>query len=239
MKTVHEVSALTGLSARTLHYYDSIGLLRPTAVTEAGYRLYGDNALGRLRDILFFRELGFPLKEIGQILDSPDYDPADALEKQIRLLELERERIERMLALARKTLQSGGNTMDFSAFDRTELDACAAEAKERWGNTEAYRASVEKAKTVDPKAAGEELMAFFGEMGKLKNLPPESEEAQNAVKALRQFITEHFYPCTTEILAGLGLMYVSDERFRETIDSRGGDGTAEWISRAIASCCKS
>lgn len=238
MKTITEVSRLTGLSVRTLHYYDSIGLLSPTAVTDAGYRLYGDEALGRLRDILFFRELGFPLKEIGRILDSPDYDPADALEKQIHLLELQRERIDRMLALARQTLRSGGNTMDFSAFDKTELDACAAEAKERWGNTEAYRESAEKAKKTDPKAAGEQLMALFGDMGKLKDLPPDGEEAQEAVKELQQFITDSFYNCTKEILAGLGQMYTGDERFRKNIDSRGGEGTAAFVSRAIAVYCK-
>ena len=86
MKTVTEVSKITGVSVRTLHHYDAIGLLRPTAVTEAGYRLYDDEALGRLQTILLFRQLQFPLKEIKKILDSPNFDPQEALAQQIELL---------------------------------------------------------------------------------------------------------------------------------------------------------
>ena len=127
--------------------------------------------------------------------------------------------------------------MDFSAFDKTELDAFAAEAKERWGNTEAYRASQEKAKTVDPKAAGEGLMKLFGEMGALRSLDPAGPDAQKAVGNLKAYITEHFYPCTDEILAGLGQMYAADERFRQNIERRGGEGTAAFVSRAIEAYC--
>ena len=100
MMTVHEVSELTGVSVRALHHYDQIGLLRPTRVSEAGYRLYGGEALERLQVILLFRELEFPLKEIKRILDSPDFERGRALEQQIALLEMKKEHLENLIDLA-------------------------------------------------------------------------------------------------------------------------------------------
>ena len=100
MKTVKEVSELTGVSIRTLHHYDAIGLLKPTEVTEAGYRLYDDAALEKLHTILLFRELEFPLREIKQIMESPNFDPTEALEQQIGLLQRQYKHIGRLIALA-------------------------------------------------------------------------------------------------------------------------------------------
>ena len=102
MRTVREVSRLSGVSVRTLHHYDAIGLLKPTKVTEAGYRLYDDTALWRLQTILLFRELEFPLREIRDILDDPDFDRALALEQQIRMLELRRDHLGDLIAFARR-----------------------------------------------------------------------------------------------------------------------------------------
>jgi DNA-binding transcriptional MerR regulator len=102
MRIVNEVVRLIGLSVRTLHYYNEIGLLKPSAVTDAGYRLYDDNALARLQTILLFRELCFPLKEIGAMLNSPGFDQAKALEQQIHLLELQKRRIQELICLARE-----------------------------------------------------------------------------------------------------------------------------------------
>ena len=113
MKTVKEVSLLTGVSVRTLHHYDAIGLLKPTRVTEAGYRLYDDTALGRLQTILLFRQLQFPLKEIRDILDSPDFDPMEALTQQIHLLELQRQHLDNLISHARKIQTTGVTLMDF------------------------------------------------------------------------------------------------------------------------------
>ena len=138
MKTVAEVSKLTGVSVRTLHHYDAIGLLKPTAVTEAGYRLYDTAALQRLQSILLFRELQFPLKEIGVILDNPDFDPAEALRQQIHLLELQKNRLETLIQFAREIEQKGYNYMNFQAFDKTEQNQYTEEVKARWGKTEAY-----------------------------------------------------------------------------------------------------
>lgn len=102
MKTVKEISKLTGISVRTLHYYDEINLLKPTQTTDAGYRLYDDTALQRLHSILLFRELQFPLKEIKTILDSPDFDTRSALKEQIKLLELQRNRLDEIISSANK-----------------------------------------------------------------------------------------------------------------------------------------
>lgn len=236
MRTIHEVSALAGVSVRTLHHYDAIGLLPPTALTPAGYRLYDDTALARLQTILLFRELEFPLRDIKRILDDPGFDPSAALKDQIRLLELRRKQLERLIALARETLETGVTPMKFDAFDKSELTQYAAEVKEKWGGTAAYHEyeTREKAGTTGDPA---ELMERFAALGKVKHLSPAAPEAQAAIRDLQQFITDHFYTCTPEILAGLGEMYVADERFRKSIDEAGGEGTAAFVAKAIAICC--
>ena len=139
MKTVKEVSAFTGVSVRTLHHYDAIGLLKPSRVTEAGYRLYDDAALQRLQSILLFRTLRFSLKEIGQILDSPHFNPQEALEQQLTMLELQRQQLDETIAHVRKMKETGVITMNFDAFNTDKLDRYAEEAKAKWGKTEAYK----------------------------------------------------------------------------------------------------
>ena len=236
MKTVHEVSELTGVSVRALHHYDAVGLLKPTAVTEAGYRLYDDAAIARLQSILLFRELEFPLKSIKAILDSPEFDARAAMLEQIKLLELRREQIDRLILLARETIETGEINMDFSAFDKSEFERYAAEAKQKWGGTAQY-AEYDKKPQGEKLAAADALMAKFAEIGALRALSPDSAEAQSAVRELQSFITEHFYTCTDEVLAGFGLMYTADERFKSNIDSAGGSGTAEFIGKAIEIYC--
>ncbi len=234
MMTVHEVSALTGVSIRALHHYDAIGLLKPTAVTEAGYRLYDKSALERLQEIMLLRELEFPLREIARILDSPGFDRKAALFDQLELLRLRRERLSRLIELTENTIK-GGYDMDFSAFDDREERKYAAEAKRRWGDTAAWREYESKRPGA---AAAEGLMELFARFGKLKALPPEDEKAQAATEELRSFISANYYNCTPEILRGLGQMYVSDPRFKENIDGAGGEGTAECVSKAIEYYCK-
>ena len=237
MRTVHEMSELTGVSVRTLHHYDAIGLLKPTKVTEAGYRLYDDAAVSRLQTILLFRELQFPLKEIKNILAQPDFDAQRALDDQIALLTLQKERLERLIDLARE--RKKGVNMDFSAFDRSKLDAYAAEAKEKWGDTAAYRELEKKGKSAaENNAAGEALMRIVADIGADRRLLPDAPTVQEKVKALQEHITKNFYPCSEEILASLGRMYIGDERFRANIDAFGGEGTAEFAARAIETYCK-
>ena len=240
MRTVKEVSKITGISVRTLHHYDAIGLLKPTKVTEAGYRMYDDTALGRLQSILLFRELQFPLKQIRAILDSPDFDPAEAIARQIGLLELQRRRIGELIAFAREIQSKGVTTMNFDVFDRKEMEKYKEEATAKWGNTKAYREFQHKEAAREESSSGriaEELMAMFSELGGLKQLPPDADEVQKKISALQEFITENYYECTDEILRGLGQMYAEDERFRKNIDRAGGEGTAAFANRAIAVYC--
>lgn len=232
MKTVNEVSRLTGISVRALHHYDAIGLLPPTRVTEAGYRLYDDEALRRLQAILLFRELQFPLKEIKAILASPSFDPTDALDAQIRLLEMQRDRLNGIISLARKIRKEGVVTIDFHAFDKTEIDQYAAEAKTRWGDTPAY-AEFAARPAKNTQQAAEQLMNILAGIGAMKQQSPDSPAVQQQIAALQQHISASFYTCTHEILSGLGEMYVADDRFRQNIDKAGGEGTAAFVRDAI------
>ena len=241
MKTVKEVSSITGVSVRTLHHYDAIGLLKPTRVTEAGYRLYDDTALQRLQAILLFRELQFPLKEIREILDSPGFDQKEALQQQIHLLELQRQHLDTLISHARKIQMTGVTIMDFTPFDRSELDEYAAQAKARWGKTDAYKEFEQKTAGQTPaqmQSAGDALMGIFAQFGAIRHTSPASAEAQALVAKLQGFITEHYYTCTKSILLGLGQMYIAGDSMTENIDRAGGEGTAEFAHQAIDIYCK-
>lgn len=240
MRTVNEVSRLTGVSVRTLHHYDAIGLLKPTRLTDAGYRLYDDMALSRLQNILMFRELQFPLKEIKEILDSPVFDPAEALTQQIRLLELQKKHIEELISFAREIQEKGVNKMDFHAFCNTEAEQYAAEIKEKWGNTIAYQEyEQKKAQKTDCELSeiSKQLMSVFSEIGALRQTSPAERAVQEQIAALQKLITDNYYNCTKDILKGLGQMYVSDERMKHNIDQAGGEGTAEFVKQAILVYC--
>ena len=240
MRTVNEVSKLSGVSIRTLHYYDTIGLLHPTEVTEAGYRLYDDAALERLQQILLFRELEFPLKEIKEILDAPNFERNKALEQQIKLLTLKKEHLENLITFARGIKLMGVKNMDFSAFDTKKIDEYCKQAKEQWGKTEAYKEFEEKSKnrTADASnAIAVGMMELFAEFGEMKDQKPEDEAVQEQVKKLQAYITEHYYKCTPEILGSLGHMYAAGGDFTENIDKMGGVGTAEFTARAIEIYC--
>lgn len=236
MKTVNEISKLTGVSVRTLHYYDAIGLLHPTETTGAGYRLYDDTALCRLQNILMFRELQFPLKEIKKILDSPVFDPKEALSQQIHLLELQKKHIEELIAFAREIKEKGVRTMNFEAFSKSEMEQYAKEVTEKWGATKAYEEYQEKTKQKSGEEfeeAPKKLMGIFAEIGKMKDLSPADAAVQEKIGTLQAFITDNYYRCTPEILKGLGEMYVEDERFRRNIDKAGGEGTAAFVRQAL------
>ena len=228
--TVHEVSRLTGVSIRTLQYYDSIGLLHPAQHTEAGYRLYDDAALETLQQILLFRELEFPLKEIRQ-----------ALEQQIELLQLRKEHLENLIDLACGIRLTGGkSTMNFSAFDTKKIDEYAAQARSAWGSTPEYREFEEKSKDRSKEqiaALNEQMMQIFAEFGAIKGEDPSSERAQQLVKALKDFITAHFYTCSNQVLSGLGQMYAGGGEMTANIDRYGGAGTAAFANAAIQAFC--
>ena len=239
MKTVKEVSRLTGVSVRTLHHYDAIGLLKPAKVTEAGYRLYDEQTLGKLQTILLFRELEFPLKEIKEMLTAEHFDPMAALADQIRLLELRREKLDRLIDHARHIQNTGVMNMDFKAYDSKKLDAYAQEAKKRWGHTDAWRESQARGKNADQELSDADgLMDIFRRLGQFREGSPAAPEAQALIGELQRYISGHYYNCTNQILFGLGQMYAAGDEMNENIDRAGGAGTGDFARRAIEIYCK-
>ena len=238
LMNIGEVSALTHVSIRTLRHYDKIGLLRPTQITEAGYRQYDNAALQRLHTILLFRELEFSLTGIQRIIDAPDFDPIDALDRQITLLTMRREHIDNLILLARGLKAKGLKHMDFSAFDTRKIDDYAAQAKAAWGKIDAWKEYESRGKSAeDDKQSGEKLMALFTEFGKRRDIDPACDEAQAMVKQLQNFITANFYTCTVPVLRGLADMYDGGGDFTRNIDQAGGEGTAAFVAAAIRIYC--
>ena len=241
MMIVNEVSRLTGVSIRTLQYYDKIGLLPPADYTEVGYRLYDDETLQKLQIILLFRELEFPLKDIRRIIESPVFDREKALEQQIHILELKKEHIENLIDLARGVKKSGVKDMtDFTAFDTAKIDDYIAKAREYWGDTAAFKEFEEKnADRTSEENAGinTELMKIFAQFGGMKDLDPASPKVQKQVKKLQDYITDKFYKCTNTILSSLGHAYSAEGEMNRNIDKAGGKGTGEFVDKAIQIYC--
>ena len=241
MMTVKEVSDLTGVSIRTLHYYDQLGLLPAAGHTDSGYRLYDDAALERLQQILLFRELEFPLKDIQRILTNSAFDRRKALAQQIELLTLKKQHLESLISLAQKTLTTGGTYMDFTAFDTQKIQEYTRQAKQQWGATSAYKEFEQKtAHQTAQEAAdmGSRLIEILAVFGGMQHKSPAAPAVQTQVKALQAFITEHYYTCTKEIFAQLGQMYGAGGAFTENINAAGGPGTAEFAAKAIEVYCQ-
>lgn len=240
MMTVNEVSKLTGVSVRTLQYYDNIGLLTASKHTESGYRLYDESALERLQQILLYRELEFPLKDIQAILSSPDFEKSRALEQQIELLEMKQAHIQNLIIFARGLKLVGGKYMDFSAFDTKKMDAYTRQAKASWGATDAYKEFEQKngnRSLNEIKSLGNQLMVIVGEFGTLQTRNVSDPAVVAQVQKLQSFITEHYYTCTDPILANLGEMYGAGGDFTTNINAVGGEGAAEYACEAIRAYC--
>ena len=238
MMTVAQMSKRTGVSVRTLHHYDQIGLLKPTDVTDAGYRLYDDTALDKLYMILVYRELGLSLHEIGSILDAPDYDRNWVLEHQIKLMQERVEKLQNRISFARGMLTLGVKYMDFEDFDPKKIDEYSQQAKVLYGKTDAYKEFQQKQKgrsKEQEKDLGAQVMGLFEKLGKMRPCPPDSEEAQNWAKELQAFFTEHFYTCTPQILGSLAESYAGGGSMTENIDKVGGEGTGAFAKQVIDS----
>ena len=231
--SIGQAARMLDVSVRTLRHYDEIGLVKPAEVGENGYRYYDREAMALLQQVLFYRELGLPLKEIGPLLQAPETERRRALESHRHLLELKKQQLEGLLQLVDDTL--GGNHMTKPKITQAEIDAVkeqyAAEAKERWGHTDAWKQSQGKT----PNAA--KMDEIFQGFAALLGTDPADGAVQAQVKTWQQFITDNLYPCTDEILAGLGQMYVCDERFTANLDKY-GEGTAKLMSDAIKIYCK-
>lgn len=245
MYTIGELSRISRLSVRALRYYDQIGLLSPVRTTDAGYRLYDDNALQRLHTIMLFRELEFPLTDIRRILDTPGFDPLEALETQITLLTMKRDHIDNLILLARGLKMKGMNNMhvteaSFDAFDHHKIDDYVTHAKAAWNQTDAYKEYERKHadRTADDEQKIEQGMVdMMAYCGQYRHLDPVSDTAQALVQQLRDYITEHFYNCTPLILRYLADMYDGGGDFTRNIDQTGGEGTAAFLGQAIRHYC--
>ena len=234
---IKEFAQQIGVSVRTLHYYDEIGLLKPSEVdAQNGYRFYDERSLERMQEILFYRELDFSLKTIAQILLSPDYDKQQALTWQRKLLFAKKERLERLID-ALDSLEKGEGFMKPNNEYEDLKNKYAEEVRQRWGSTDAYKESQQR--NTDFSQAASLLDAVFEEFAELdrSGISPDDEAAKVQVEKLQRCITDNFYTCTNEILAGLGQMYVADVRFKNYIDKH-GEGTAEFVSQCIKSYCK-
>lgn len=244
---VHEVAELTGITARTLHYYDEIGLLKPSIITEAKYRQYTADDLSRLQEILFFREVGFSLKEIKELLNSPNYNRLEALERHLVILEAQKERIDSIIELVKKEI-CGTKEISFSEFSSEKITELQEQFREevlrRWGNTEAFK---EFESVFSPKAKKnqkEQMEAFysmaqmiFEKLAMYENASASCQEVQSIVHEWQQYISEHFYDCNKQILSYLSVLYVTDERFTGFINRFGHGNLAAFFSKAIEIYC--
>lgn len=233
---VKEVSQLTGVSVRTLHHYDDIGLLTPDCTTEAGYRLYSDDNLATLQQILFFRELGFSLKKIKELLTSPAFSRQEAFEMQRKMLHEKRKQLDSMIKTIEKTIQHGKgelvmtNEEKFKGFDFSK-NPYEQEAKARWGD-KAVDASKKKVAQFGPEIQ-EEMNRIYFNLAELRNTSPSSDEAQEAIGDWFNMLNTNFGTYSLEAFKGLGEMYVADERFTKNIDQF-GDGLAVFMRDAMA-----
>ena len=236
MKTVKEVSKLTGVSVRALHHYDAIDLLKPTEVTGAGYRLYDDAALEKLYMILVFRELGLSLKEIADILHAPDYDRNRCLEKQIKLMQERVGKLQDRIALAKGMLTVGVKYMSFEGFDPKKMDEYSTQAKALYGKTDAYKEFEQKSRnrtSQQEKDLGTQVMDFFARLGKMRPCEPDCDAAQAWAKELQDFFNANYYNCTTQILSCLAESYAGGGSMTENIDKVGGAGTGAFAKEVI------
>lgn len=236
---VKEVADIAGISVRTLHHYDEIGLLPPEETTESGYRLYSINNLATLQQILFFKELGFPLKKIKEIMDSPTFDRMEALEVQRNMLAEKRRRVDDMIDLIDKTIEDtkGGSNMSnkekFSGFDFSH-NPYEQEARERWGDRAVDESNERLGEMTDDKqkALGEKFDAIYKKLATLREQSPASVEAQAAIEEWYVYLNK-IGNYSLDAFKGLGQMYIDDERFTENIDKY-GEGLALFMCDAMA-----
>ena len=240
---VGEVAALAGVTVRTLHHYDRIGLLSPSERTAAGYRRYAPSDLDRLHRVLVYRALGFSLEEVATLLDDPDADPAAHLRRQHRLLRERLEHTQTMVAALEKEMEAQQMGISLTPEERFELfgDGFSAEyqaeAEERWGDTAAWAQSQRRTPAhtkedwVRIRNEGEDVERRFA-AALASGVPAGSAEAMDIAEEHRQQISRNFYDCPPAMHAGLGRMYVEDERFAANYE-RTATGLAQYVSTAV------
>jgi MerR family transcriptional regulator, thiopeptide resistance regulator len=241
--SIGQVAALAGVTVRTLHHYDDVGLLTPTGRTPAGYRLYDDADLGRLRDVLSYRELGFSLEQVRSILDDPRADPASHLRNQYRLVRERIARLEQVLGHLEKLMEVQHMGINLTPEEQLEVfgenwpgDEYAAEAEQRWGDTDAWRQSQQRTSAMskdDWLAVKAETEALEAELAAAMTdgVAPTDQRAMDLAERHRLAI-ERFYDVSYEMHRGLAEMYVADPRFTRHFDDR-APGLAQWLRDAI------
>ncbi|RZE11061.1 MerR family transcriptional regulator [Streptomyces albidoflavus] len=241
--TVGQVAAVAGVTVRTLHHYDAIGLLSPSGRSAAGHRRYGDGDLDRLQRILFHRALGFALDEIAALLDDPDADPRAHLRRQHALLTDRIETLRRMadaVAAAMEAAQMGINLTPeekFEVFEGYDPDQYADEARQRWGHTDAYRESQRRTASytkADWQRLKDEFDALHARVAEplAQGVPADAPEAMDAAEEHRRFIDGAHYPCDARMHTCLADMYVADPRFTATYEAI-RPGLAQYLHDAI------
>lgn len=249
MYKVKETADLAGVSVRTLHHYDRIGLLQPSETTDAGYRLYDEEDLERLQQILFFKELGLHLADIASILDHPQFQRSRALRRHREFLLAKRQRIDRLLDAVDQTIASleGGTPMStrdmFAPFSTETISEhqkkYEQEVKERWGETDAFAESQRRTSQYGKeqwRAIADQSNAIYKNLAALMDQPVQHPQVQAAIARWHQLINDHFYPCSREMFRGLGQMYTADERFERNIDAF-GQGLAAFMAAAMEHYC--
>ena len=242
-RTVGELARLAGVTVRTLHHYDRIGLLTPSGRTPAGYRVYDVPDVDRLQQVLLYRGLGFGLEEIGTLLDDPDADAGEHLRRQHRLLTEQRDRTDRMVAAVEKEMEARQMGISLTPEERFEVfgdwlpEEYADEAEQRWGDTEAWAQSQRRTTAytkqdwVEIKAEAADLeRRFAGALA--EGAPADGERAMDLAEEHRAQITRRYYDCPPEMHAGLGRMYVEDERFTGYYEAI-APGLAQYVSTAV------
>jgi MerR family transcriptional regulator, thiopeptide resistance regulator len=242
--TVGQVARLTGVTVRTLHHYDQIGLLSPADRSGAGYRRYGDEDLRRLQRIMFYRELGFALEDITDLISDPDADPTEHLRRQHRLLTARLDRTRRLVEAVETALEAEKMGISLTPEERLEVFGdhdpaqYADEVEERWGDTDAYRetrrrtTAYTKHDWLTIKAEAAAITQAFA-AARASGVAAHSAEAMDIAERHREHIRRWFYDCRPEMHRGLGEMYVADERFAANYDSL-APGLAAYVRDAFA-----
>lgn len=238
--TIKKLATAAGVSVRTLHYYDDIGLLKPSEVGDNGYRYYGEPELLRLQQILFFRELEFPLEKIQMSLDSPGFNNLEALRNHRQVLLKQKKRMSRLIKTVDQTITSmqKGESMTandlYGGFTKQQMEEYQAEAEQRWGTTDAYKQSVQRTKNwtkAQYKKVFDESSEITLKLSRLMDKSVNDPSVQELVKAHRNNIN-NFYDVSDEIYRGLAEMYVADPRFSKNYDDV-SPGLSKFISEAM------
>ncbi|WP_323756661.1 MerR family transcriptional regulator [Roseivirga sp.] len=242
--SVKQLSKLASVTAKTLHHYDAIGILKPAERAESGYRYYGKSELLRLQQILFYKELDYPLEEIKHILDQPDFDLVESLERHRNALLKRTERLSELLNTIDKTIQTLKSKDDmisdeemYAGFSKEEVPQIRQEVTDRWGKEQLEGAEknirqMDKSEWSDTKQEAEEINRW---LVNLMHLDPTSVEVQRVVFEHFKHLNK-FYKVKDKIYRGLGEMYTEDERFKMYYDAY-KEGLAVFLNDAIQVFC--